>query len=965
MAVLEQEIVENQGLIKELDKDSMSMILDVVQKDIYSFPIESSVRENFSNAYDSVKEKKIALSILNKEAKVEDHFEIDDRIETKASIFDESYYGSEYLDQNNDLVRITYTVNEEDGKDSISFRDFGVGLGGERLKGYMRPGYSSKRLSKDMLGKYGLGSKSSLATNIEYYVLESWYNGYYTKFMIYDKYYKCILPESKATKTEYIVGEKAILNDEGEMHRVVVKEPIYWEDTTDKNGVKVSFTVKSHNKDRFVDAVKKQLMYFGDHLVFEIIENGISFEPSFKATILHETDLFLVSRNNYFSVPHILINNVNYSIIDFPELGMNKLHGSIAVKATSKDVDVAANREIVKWTDRTRNFIQAAIKAASGEAGNILESKLASIENPIERYLAATNYQSHDNDADLIKQLRGFGGIVRMNVNINPKTYLNTGTLKKVAPKGVPKQVSIYKVMDMFYKFKTSAIGANTHAITTAELRDYTSLDFKRLFFIRHEENTYPLRASMALYIQRKLYQTDQKLFQFMAFKDFTEPPMDINEFVSKNSIQLDRITNAKTLSEVKKDKAVLSKYRYYLNEHGKKGLYFELFAAIVKKYSVFNIGDVNPVSVKEFAKEIRLSEDPVIKQTAEQKKEKTQGRIMVATESEQDTRKRNLAKLKKEKQVLSYRTLTIRKCIIQNRLSVAANYEGYQTGFSLMDVKTADLGEVKGTVVYASTEDRALLLSVAYMYMLSINRNRKQGESLNRIDEDSIAFIQIAKDNIKFFKEIPGSMDVKTYIKQEHSVNDGKLKIKFGDTVRNFMTGLYLHKLISLNPVNRALDSQAFVELLKETVGAENVPMVTSANNILRVFPIPRPYLDGRMEDSMTNIKDNFRDVLQQDEHTIDSLMESLYGLSEIQNLPVEVLPEEQKAVVQKFNEVDVDVFDKVFIDSLDQELLKYREIMELVLLRYITQKSDLHYDKTNLYGLLDAQIQEKLVSL
>lgn len=140
MAVLDTVIEENQGLIKEPDKDSISIIMDIVQKDIYVHPIESSIRENFSNAFDSIKERKIALSILNKETEVSDHFVEDKRIETRASIFDANYYDTKYLSEDTDKVTISYIVNEENGKDMLYFKDKGVGLGGKRLEGYMRPG---------------------------------------------------------------------------------------------------------------------------------------------------------------------------------------------------------------------------------------------------------------------------------------------------------------------------------------------------------------------------------------------------------------------------------------------------------------------------------------------------------------------------------------------------------------------------------------------------------------------------------------------------------------------------------------------------------------------------------------------------------------------------------------------------------------------------------------------------------
>ena len=153
MAVIEQDIVENSGLIKEFDEESIGMLMDVVQKDVYTKPIESSIRETFSNSYDAIKERDIARSILTGKSKIEEHFVESTDVSANSSKFDPNYYNLDYL-STDPKVYIVYTENK-DGRDTISIKDFGVGLANGRLHGFTKPGYSSKRLSKSLLGKFG------------------------------------------------------------------------------------------------------------------------------------------------------------------------------------------------------------------------------------------------------------------------------------------------------------------------------------------------------------------------------------------------------------------------------------------------------------------------------------------------------------------------------------------------------------------------------------------------------------------------------------------------------------------------------------------------------------------------------------------------------------------------------------------------------------------------------------------
>ena len=157
MAIIEHKTSNsNNSLKKEIDESSMFMIYDVLQGALYNKPIQSSIRESVSNSFDSVKEKNIAKKIIKGEAKVEDYYSTSDDISTSDSSFDKDYYDLNFLSSNN-TVEILYKMNNDpNGRDEIKFTDFGVGLGGERLIGWTKLGYSTKRLSNQLLGGFGL-----------------------------------------------------------------------------------------------------------------------------------------------------------------------------------------------------------------------------------------------------------------------------------------------------------------------------------------------------------------------------------------------------------------------------------------------------------------------------------------------------------------------------------------------------------------------------------------------------------------------------------------------------------------------------------------------------------------------------------------------------------------------------------------------------------------------------------------
>ena len=194
MAIYEEEqsMMGSEVVSKEIEEGAEGMMIDLVQKYQYAYPIKSAVRELLSNAVDAVTEKQNAIKILTGQAKPEDYY-----IERDGALYKDSKWNPDYYPLNklssNDTVTITYKVSG-DKRDQCIIEDYGVGLWGKRLLGYFRLGYSTKRGSVTALGKYGIGAKSALSTGINSYIVESRYDGKLLRFHVFDYAYQPIIP---------------------------------------------------------------------------------------------------------------------------------------------------------------------------------------------------------------------------------------------------------------------------------------------------------------------------------------------------------------------------------------------------------------------------------------------------------------------------------------------------------------------------------------------------------------------------------------------------------------------------------------------------------------------------------------------------------------------------------------------------------------------------------------------------
>jgi len=363
LTISKDEIV---GIKKEIEEGSLELIFNALQSDIYSQPMRSFVRETISNALDSIIEKNVFRKIHGGDPVDKYFLQRQDGALLKDSEYDSTYYSIDHLSQT-DKVSVLY--EEGNPRDKITIIDYGVGLGGKRLKGFFKLGYSSKRNFLTARGLYGLGSKSALSTGVDYFIMTTVYNGYKTSFMIYNRDYDPITPDSPDGKLD--VWKVTMANDE------VVDKNIYWEKTGEQNSCTISVEVKKHNKKTYIKAVKEQFQYFNGAVNLQVKNLDISDEfDSLNERPEYESEHLLIPKYSTYSSPHILVDGISYGVVNWSELELENRRGRIALKVSANDVDITQNRETLKWTDKTKSTILNAIRIAEDEAGEYVRQNI-------------------------------------------------------------------------------------------------------------------------------------------------------------------------------------------------------------------------------------------------------------------------------------------------------------------------------------------------------------------------------------------------------------------------------------------------------------------------------------------------------------------------------------------------------------------------------------------------------------
>lgn len=376
MAILTEQTTQHSGggFAKQIEETSLRMVYDNLQKNQYQYPHKSTIRELASNAIDAIRERDVARNILLGKARVEDHF-----VQREGELYKDSKFTPEYFDltylSKDPKVYIIYQEGGPLQRDKLIIRDNGVGLWGKRLEGYFKLAWSSKRLNNDSLGKFGVGAKAALATGVDYYKTITRYNGKETAFHVYSYQVEPITPRlnmATGKENEHFLMERGKDSAGNQLPPM----PVYYVPTDQLNGVEIQLDVKKHHKQTYIDAVKQQLLYF-DNIDFMVQQSDgrVEYIP-IKAEILHEDQYMVISNNNMYSKPHILINKVNYGNIDFKEMELEDKMGNISVKVNPDLVSMASSREFVIWDDKTREAVIDTFAKVQKSAENLIQAEL-------------------------------------------------------------------------------------------------------------------------------------------------------------------------------------------------------------------------------------------------------------------------------------------------------------------------------------------------------------------------------------------------------------------------------------------------------------------------------------------------------------------------------------------------------------------------------------------------------------
>lgn len=398
----------------------MQMILDNLQVHQYQYPEKSTVRELVSNALDAVKEKQIAVAILTGKSKEEDFYLRREEAVYKDSNFNHDYYNIRYFDLSEEAKNVIIHYYENSlGRDQVTITDHGVGLGGKRLKGYFQLGYSSKRNTKFALGKFGIGAKAALSTGIDCYYVETAHNGLLTKFNVYSHKVTSLVPRLNLDKGT----ENVLLEFDG--------EEVYAEPYDGFNYTRISIEVKKHKRGAYMDAVKSQLMYFPNVTFLVTNEAGDTITHNIKAPIVFENDKLLVAKHTQYNRPHILINNVNYGLIDFKELELEDKVGNVGIKLAAEDVTVNPSRESVIWNDHTRSAVIRAFQEAQSAATELLKDKLKETDyfrwHKAMAGIKGFMYAAGDDETDALKVLSKIIDLEQLDMEYLPEPNIRSG----------------------------------------------------------------------------------------------------------------------------------------------------------------------------------------------------------------------------------------------------------------------------------------------------------------------------------------------------------------------------------------------------------------------------------------------------------------------------------------------------------------------------------------------------------
>lgn len=232
----------------------------------------------------------------------------------------------------------------------FSIRDFGTGMSREKIETVYSSFFCSDREnSNDFTGCLGLGAKAFLS-----YTKQATLNSFFNK----KKYtYTIILNEDGIPELNFF-GES---------------------DTTEPNGVEVSFCVESKDSNTFTTKCREVFQFFKvKPTVIGIGQNFIHYNPTY---LYEEKDWKFRSDNSYASAM-VTMGDIAYPLSN--SLIKEELRGfcglPLLIEFEIGDVDMTASREALEYTAKTIKAIENKLEIIKKSLTEKVQSKLTTIK---------------------------------------------------------------------------------------------------------------------------------------------------------------------------------------------------------------------------------------------------------------------------------------------------------------------------------------------------------------------------------------------------------------------------------------------------------------------------------------------------------------------------------------------------------------------------------------------------------
>jgi hypothetical protein len=260
----------------------------------------------------------------------------------------------------------------------FTIEDFGVGLNDDEVKNiYTRFFKSTKTQSNDLVGAFGLGSKTPFA--------------YASAFSV------------TAVKDGERRAYSVYFNERGRPSlRLMLQET-----TTDSNGVKIVLAVDRNDTYKFSEEVKRQLRFFPvkPRVTNEVIVFNDDLIGHNAQNVLLNTDNVIILRNECNEIRQItcVLGVVGYDLelhqltgklsaeeLKFAEL----LRRRSVLKFNIGEIEVTASREGISYTPISINAIRAKLRIAREDVKRAIEDLLQDASTPWEQASFLNSYGS-------------------------------------------------------------------------------------------------------------------------------------------------------------------------------------------------------------------------------------------------------------------------------------------------------------------------------------------------------------------------------------------------------------------------------------------------------------------------------------------------------------------------------------------------------------------------------------------